>query len=440
MIFELFSYVLDYFTNIIYLNEYLGNKREDISKKMYYLIFIFAEILIILTYHLCYDGFYTTKIAVTFILSFLLLTGLAFLHQSPIKRKLFTALSLQVITGLSATICLLIISLLPSVASHHLTIRPYHILFCTKLITFALIWTSFLLIKPKTKGYSITYYLLLLFIPLISFFMIAATSHTSKMTPKQLTFTLLGLVALLFTNIANYYLLRHFIHMTELEDKVTNLKKQLIYQSKNYQQISTAYRSTRKIIHDTKKHFRYINECIKKEHYSSINAYLAQLINELEDSHTSINTGNLVIDAFIGSSRAQAENEHITFTTKIQINTDYITVSDYDLCIILGNLLDNALEACQKVIPPKPKQINVNIFTTPKKFVIHICNTYADIPTSQESVNLQVLHGYGIPNVKSITSKYYGTYTFFTENDIYHSIVNIPYIDDTLRLKLDLEQ
>jgi len=228
--------------------------------------------------------------------------------------------------------------------------------------------------------------------------------------------------------------------MTELEDKVTNLKKQLIYQSKNYQQISTAYRSTRKIIHDTKKHFRYINECIKKEHYSSINAYLAQLINELEDSHTSINTGNLVIDAFIGSSRAQAENEHITFTTKIQINTDYITVSDYDLCIILGNLLDNALEACQKVIPPKPKQINVNIFTTPKKFVIHICNTYADIPTSQESVNLQVLHGYGIPNVKSITSKYYGTYTFFTENDIYHSIVNIPYIDDTLRLKLDLEQ
>lgn len=60
----------------------------------------------------------------------------------------------------------------------------------------------------------------------------------------------------------------------------------------------------------------------------------------MEQHYIRINTGNLVIDAFVSNYMTIAQNDNIHFDTKIQIIPSRIPTDDYDPCIIIGNLLD----------------------------------------------------------------------------------------------------
>ena len=98
-------------------------------------------------------------------------------------------------------------------------------------------------------------------------------------------------------------------------------------------------------MHDTKKHYFYIEECVKKGNYDVIEDYLKKSMEDIEQSYNRINTGNLVIDAFVSNHMSIAEKENIEFRTDIQVSLSNIQIDDYDFSIILGNLLDNCLNA-----------------------------------------------------------------------------------------------
>ncbi len=90
-------------------------------------------------------------------------------------------------------------------------------------------------------------------------------------------------------------------------------------------------------------------------------------MHDIEQPHLSTNTGNLVIDAFVSNHMSIAHNENINFNTDIQSISGSLPISDYDFSIILGNLLDNSLNACRKISCSFPRQISVTLFTSVHK-------------------------------------------------------------------------
>ncbi len=123
------------------------------------------------------------------------------------------------------------------------------------------------------------------------------------------------------------------------------MRRQIDFQQEKYFQLGTAYKKTRSIVHDMKNHYFAISEMLKQQQTEQLDAYLHSAINDIEANYISVNSGNLVFDTFISSFEMLAKEKQFAFSQKITLQPTQIPVSDYDLCTIVGNMLDNASEA-----------------------------------------------------------------------------------------------
>ncbi len=149
---------------------------------------------------------------------------------------------------------------------------------------------------------------------------------------------------------------------------------------------------------------------------------------DLESRYATVNTGCLVIDALVSNYILQAKAKHIELTTSLRIEAQRVPISDYHLAIILGNLLDNALNACVGQFDPK---IVLKIQQVEKNaFAIYIANTYVPGPDDEVAKNpneVDFIHGYGLDNVKKSVRKYDGIMEIKHEKDMYSVAIVFPF-------------
>lgn len=120
-------------------------------------------------------------------------------------------------------------------------------------------------------------------------------------------------------------------------------------------------------------------------------------------------------------------NEGIQFSSEINVSADRIPVSDYDLCVLLGNLLDNCLNACRQNVE-MPNSISIQITTDDYDlFTIHSSNTYKPL-SDQKKEKHSFYHGYGMDNMKNVTEKYHGTFETMAKEK-FHIYIIIPIIE-----------
>lgn len=286
--------------------------------------------------------------------------------------------------------------------------------------------------KSKNALHSITYSILLLLIPFLSICLILSPPYLDLIFSSPNTYILL-LLFLLLINIANYILLENVLKLENYNQKNKHLEEQLSFQSQKYVQLSEAYRNIRSFMHDAKKHLFYIEECVAKEQYDQIIPYTRHTMNNLESHYCTINTGNLVIDSFISNYILQTKRCGIELSTNLKINSNKIPIDDYHLTIILGNLLDNAFNACSNIHLGK---IHVTIQTIEDTFTIYITNTYIpDNDKKQKNIEeIDFIHGYGLQNVKNTVSKCGGIILINYENSIYSVTVIFPQKQESICL------
>lgn len=427
MIFEIISALFDACILFLYFGKMLGKRKETFPVYLYISLFLITEVLLTVIsnfYNNEHDNlrFYLT-ITVSAVTTFLL----TFLHDSTLRHRLFVTFSFQVYATISELLVFLFVSILPVDISSHILEDDTYGTACSKIVLFILLNITMLLWRRKKTPYSLQYSLLVLIMPIISLVLLTTFSAQSDAGTTQTVLHIVGMAGLLFANVANYFLLNNILKVSELQQTDLQQKRQLEFQAEKYQQISTVYRNSRKLIHDMKKHFFFINHCVENEEYSAITPYINNAIQDIEKSHNRVNTGNLVIDAFVSNHMTIAEQENIEFYSDIQILKHNIEIRDYDLSVVLGNLLDNALNACRKIQIPAPRQISVEIFTTNMECVIHIANSVLPQPHRDSKHDSDELyHGYGTKNVAAIVEQYMGTYTHYIEQDKYHCIISIP--------------
>lgn len=296
----------------------------------------------------------------------------------------------------------------------------------TDLLLFLLTMIFIAIWKTKLELHSGLYSCLLLIVPCFSvilsllkpFFMLSITQPD--------TYIILNLF-LLIINIVNFILLDNVLKKEALMSENELLNTQVSYQKDKYQQLREAYKNIRSFMHDTKKHLFYIENCVKNEDYDLIIPYAQTTMEDLESRYCTINTGNLVIDSFVSNLLLQTKKHGITLHTNLKIDNNIIPLSDYHMTVILGNLLDNALNAC---LEQNDGTINLTIQTVEDTFTIHITNTYVCAPDNtallEDIDNFDFIHGYGLKNVKTSTLYYHGVCLIDYKNDIYSVTVIIP--------------
>ncbi len=135
-----------------------------------------------------------------------------------------------------------------------------------------------------------------------------------------------------------------------------------------------------------------------------------------------------MIDTFISSYKLTAIEKNISFKTDLKILKELITISNQDLCIILGNLLDNSFNAAEKWYKKNQSYegfyVDCQLKTQEKFFIIYISNPSVSNISSGKKDNLN--HGYGLKNVKDAVNHYNGFYHQEDDGNAYSTTISIP--------------
>ena len=121
---------------------------------------------------------------------------------------------------------------------------------------------------------------------------------------------------------------------------------------KHYEEVENMYQKMRGWRHDYRHHIQAMKVHAANKEYDEIEKYLEMLDDDLTNVETVIKTGNRMADAILNSKLSLAAANHIEVKAEAKIPVS-LTVSELDLCIIIGNLMDNAIDACMELQPEK---------------------------------------------------------------------------------------
>lgn len=188
-----------------------------------------------------------------------------------------------------------------------------------------------------------------------------------------------------------------------------------------YHEIEQVYHEFAFVNHDIKNHLIVLGEYEEAGEHDKALAYLKQIQIPLSQKISRyIKTGNDTIDIILNFKLMEAEKKGISIDIDSEIITEW-QIDDADLCSLLGNLLDNAINACLKM-STGDKWIK---FTMQKKgniILLQMSNSY--LPSKDSSHKKIVLHGYGLQSVKNTVKKYAGDICIVTQDNIYIVIIN----------------
>ncbi len=231
-----------------------------------------------------------------------------------------------------------------------------------------------------------------------------------------------GIGALIF--ILLEYLLQRI--MKREEDKT------IIYQNKLMKQqmdeIENIYMTMRGWRHDYHNHLQSLKGYLSLNKVEQMKDYLNELETDLDSIDTLYHSGNLQLDSILNAKLAIAEKGQIRIHCDASIPPQ-LHVSDLDLCVILGNLLDNAIESCRKINDPDERFIRVYIGILKKQLYISITNATSETVkqrTDHYFTTKRGDHGHGLKRVDQVMKKYDGYLNRQNEPGVFATEIVLP--------------
>ena len=363
---------------------------------------------------------------------------LCLFFTSSLKAKLYVVLLFQILASLGEAIfTFLFTKLNPDFYAENDTAFLYSVMnIGSKVVLFILCLLMSLLFRKQTPAHSLEYKFLILSTPIISIIIYVCLPLQHLFLIDNILFYELLIFCLVLLNIINYILIQKEYASTALKYTNAQMEDQIRFQKEKYEQLSESYRQSRRIIHDLKKQYFCINEYVDNKEYDKLKTFTSEAVRDIESTYSKYNTGNLAIDSFLTNYDTLAAKNHIQFVAKLGVTYNRIPVNDYDLCVILGNMLDNCLKACI-ANPSSENFIHIAIATTENdKFTIHCENTTAE-GTSLEHIHASrqnsLYHGYGLTNIRNTAEKYHGFFTYSVETLFYMDLM-IPIIEKSKRI------
>ena len=223
------------------------------------------------------------------------------------------------------------------------------------------------------------------------------------------------LVLFLSVNILVFYLYGKLSELVQEKVDKALFEQQLHLQETHYEALINAHEQIRSIRHDIKNHIGTISYLAAKYHNSEIEQYLTDLSQQIGETDKTVYTGNSGIDAITSLKLTEAGKQGIKITESILIPKD-LDIPFAEAVILLGNLFDNAIEACIKIREKKP-YIFFKLQYVNSMLYVEMKNSATDKANMLHSEKADPLfHGLGLKNICRVVDNYNGTMNTTFEN------------------------
>ncbi len=282
------------------------------------------------------------------------------------------------------------------------------------------------LLKKKTMKLHIKELCYLLLIPITGILFVNIIFNILLIVNENLVFQLyeqfpvfLGIVpvvAALFyagilITIVSY---QKMIGLQEEKEKYFVEQQQVHAIQERMEEVEQFYHGIRQMKHEMKNHMTNIKGLVRNGSYGDIEQYIDHMDESMNVFEITIKTGNTVTDVIVNDKQKAAEKQGIQFQSEFSYpKSDGYNA--YDMGVIINNLLQNALEACEKMAEGK-RYIYLSGRQKKKFYLINVKNSFEGEVTFDTKTNLPLstkgkdiaLHGIGLSNVKREADKYMG--------------------------------
>ena len=440
-------YAWELFINILEVSLFFFFSSKKFQKKVFkyreiYIIFSFLFFTLLLSALNYFSVTSIINVIVFFFLRFLYVY--IFYSNSLTSKCIYVALFCLAIL-LSDTLTILIPSYLFHVKVEDLlpmgNLRYPGTLIYISILAFF----TFLLLIPNSKNLHLKKRESLFFLGLsVLFIGIEQSLYLELSTSKEFVsledsyvlFIVFYLVILLYVALIlyMYFLYREREKNTQLQQEilVNNLEKQ------QYELVLSATEQLRIFRHDIRNHLGTLNQMMNRNDNLAARSYIQEINENFEHTYLIASSGNLPIDCIVTMKMNDAIKNAIDFKYTLHIPQG-VPCSDYELCSLLGNLLDNALAACKKVL--HETLIECNISPYKNMMMINVANSYNEKTsfslngdclsgTRSKSIDDSLYHGIGLRRVHEIAEKYHGFVEITPRDGIFQVTVFLPLIQD----------
>ena len=295
-------------------------------------------------------------------------------------------------------------------AIHALNNTGFYLLgsFCSRTLLLILTFAIRKLHKQqKDYSISISTWISLLVLPIFTIILFSLLfQQTILRGESPLSFIALG-GGLLALNIAFIALLDKLEQADQirLENRQLQRAAEQNLQSANAMQL--VYQEQRVHTHDFNNHISTLYTLLSSKQYDTATEYASSL-TLMPDVGCIVNTNNPIIDAVLNQKYALAKAQHTSMRFTVNDLSNF-SMQDIDIVTLLGNLLDNALEACKKI--DHTTTIHVKMFMENNAVLLHVSNSSLPVCITADKTIISdkqnpTLHGFGLRNIRRILSKY----------------------------------
>ena len=213
-----------------------------------------------------------------------------------------------------------------------------------------------------------------------------------------------------------------------VEKKISRFQNDLV--SKYYDEIEVMYRKMRGWRHDYHNHIQVLKANMSLGEYGQATDYLDKLEQDLTEVDRVLKTGNVMVDAILNSKLSMIQERHIAVDATAAV-PENISISGIDLSVLIGNLLDNAMEACLEIPEEKERFIRIYIDIVKRQLYISVTNSMKGKAKRVGGSFLsrkQGSHGFGLFRIDGIVAKYHGYLNRQTENGVFATEVMLPLV------------
>lgn len=275
----------------------------------------------------------------------------------------------------------------------------------------------------------IIYWISIIMIPFSSLYISQLLFRALNLSLVQV---MVGVILLLLSNVATFSLYDRVIVMFEDKIQVALLKKQNSYYDKQFELMQISQNAIKSVKHDLKNHLLIIGSYIEEDKKEKALTYIQDILELTVVKKGKIFSGNFAIDSILNFKLQEAEQNNISVILEQEI-PEGLNVTSCDMTIILGNLLDNAIQAAKKLNEEKKREIQIHITYSKGRLFIQINNYYNGklfiennkIVTSKAD---KENHGIGLQNVENALEKCNGIMKIKASEEVL-SVTVLMYIE-----------
>jgi signal transduction histidine kinase len=402
----------------VFFNRKDANRKvEFISYALYY--FIFTSVYLFLNIPI-----------VTLISNIVLLFIVSFNYKTSLRRRILAIALIYIILISIESIVALIFGFLDfSIFSQNTEFTSIAGMTTVKILLYitALSIGNYKNIKDKSN-ILYSYWFAIFFIPLMSLFIILSIIEMATYNVYRIIFII---VNLLFINFFVFYLYDNI--STQQKEKFEKLliSNQNTYYTKQLNLMKSSLESLRSFRHDMRNHLILLNSLVEENEYDEASKVISQITGAIDVKNEYAQSGNITVDSILNFNLQEAINKGISVSLELNI-PERLNITPFDMSVILGNLLNNAINASSRL--EKDKRLDLKIDYKRGRLFINLSNTYNGILNYKgdkliTSNKDKEAHGIGMKNINAVLDKYDGVMEIDHTENIFTTII-LLYLND----------